>query len=594
MTAKNLYISQYQAILEGNITKYITLTLYNNQERTDYPDEHPDLNYHDIFQDNNPEDTIDKLFESEAYKDFYTSYILKSKEISGNYNIACYQAMTTNNTHKLTILALLGYEAKMSYPNDHPEINYDDIFQDNDPDDVLRELLNSFTDFSMVLSDYHNPLSTVDSVSNRKESHLELMKHPLLDYCPNPEIGLSITDNLSSITYSTMFNKHFFREEISKLIHKSSILAEIFSSNAVSTTTAAEKTPSIALVSGDIQDHDPTFTSSTGGYNNHLTNMLVVTNKNQEINSPFLAHELSHKLMHLLFANDSNPYHKNSTEVETNYHQAIKKVLLNIKQFIKEAFDLDITIKDTDSTWEIGKKLSLILYPQHMKDNDIEDYISALKEHDLDINDRLPWLNYSSTLRTTLRFLKFDIANELVKHGVETSPLTLMLESYLDNIEMLDWALSNNQVDNINYRDENGKSALDHAENPKIIETLISAGAKVYPPDYEENCSINPNYKEPQDLSPILTKQLDTLLWFLGALHLPYEKSEEDCEFIVRLPQIIAADLYEGKIIDILAPMMEYWQEVISPAVQEYIEDHSNSDICLPLTNEYSMFLDHM
>jgi hypothetical protein len=50
-----------------------------------------------------------------------------------------------------------------------------------------------------------------------------------------------------------------------------------------------------------------------------------------------------------------------------------------------------------------------------------------------------------------------------------------------------------------------------------------------------------------------------------------YNKNDEDNEFIVRLPQIIAANLYEGEIVDILKPLDGYWRGVITPGAQEYI-----------------------
>ena len=48
-----------------------------------------------------------------------------------------------------------------------------------------------------------------------------------------------------------------------------------------------------------------------------------------------------------------------------------------------------------------------------------------------------------------------------------------------------------------------------------------------------------------------------------------YDPSEEDDEFIVRLPQIIAGGLYEGKIVELLEPLVEYWQEKLSLQLQQ-------------------------
>ena len=57
----------------------------------------------------------------------------------------------------------------------------------------------------------------------------------------------------------------------------------------------------------------------------------------------------------------------------------------------------------------------------------------------------------------------------------------------------------------------------------------------------------------------------------------------EDGEFIARLPEVIATDSYEGKIIDLLSPMTIFWEEYISPVVLDYVELSNPSGICLPL-----------
>lgn len=52
-----------------------------------------------------------------------------------------------------------------------------------------------------------------------------------------------------------------------------------------------------------------------------------------------------------------------------------------------------------------------------------------------------------------------------------------------------------------------------------------------------------------------------------------YPSDEMHREFVVTLPQLVAEGLYKGPIINIMEPLAEYWEKVITPAAQEY---HSN------------------
>jgi hypothetical protein len=59
-----------------------------------------------------------------------------------------------------------------------------------------------------------------------------------------------------------------------------------------------------------------------------------------------------------------------------------------------------------------------------------------------------------------------------------------------------------------------------------------------------------------------------------------YSNDAEDVELAVTLPEIIARGLYLGKVVEILQPLYVYWQQNITPAVQEYQQNNDRSEYC--------------
>lgn len=190
MTKENFYIAKYQAILERDVTKVVKFGIFNNEEEKNYPNEYPKLNYAEIFKSNEPDDFLEALLKSEEYQDFYALYKQETKVLAENYILACYQAILEKNVTKVIALINLNSEEKQTYPNEYSELDYDEIFQANDPDDVLTNLLESeeYQGFSAMLGD------TIFSHIT-EEKYLFLSK-------PHPIEGLYITDNLLSLIYS--------------------------------------------------------------------------------------------------------------------------------------------------------------------------------------------------------------------------------------------------------------------------------------------------------------------------------------------------------------------------------------------------------
>ena len=584
MINKNYYIAYYQAIIEKNLANVTQLYLLSNKEQEEYLKEHPSLNYDNVFQDNDPENIIKSLWKDDEYKDFHSALLDKIKTLAGNYYVAFYVALIELNAIKIAKVLSLTAKEKINHPNQYPLLHYNNIFQDNDPDDALLIIYNSNKELGSVVNDALNPLVTEATLAERKANYLELMRYPLLDYCSNPDHGFNILKNLASVSYSTIFNRNTFATTFTMAINTSPILAELFSTVATSTNVATDKPLSIALLGNNIQEYDPTINKYVTAKYRDVKNLLIVTNRDKKIDLPIFSHEFTHVAMHLLFNNSIGyPYNNNSSEMEIKYHQAIKNTLLNIKRFIQDDFGLEINIKEADSTWQIGEKLSSILYPIVRQDNNIMNFISFLKEHNLDINAEFTWLSGHSILFEALLFQNFEIADQLVKNGAIINSEIVHFFAPYDNMKILDWVLSNDQAVNINFKDRYGRTALEYARNFQTVKKLIDAGAEVYSANYYEKiCSINPNYKEPLQLSVTIIEQLKALQPFL-ILYNQYKSSEEDSEFIARLPQIIAAGLYKGKVVDIIEPIVKYWQEEISSAMLKYQNDLDQSDVCLPL-----------
>lgn len=381
-----------------------------------------------------------------------------------NYCISLYKALLDKDIEKIKYLYDIENEDKSAmeqYPNEHPELNYQEIFQDADPVEFFINIIKTDEELSRIVDQLTNQLATTQNLNRLEQNSIELKNYPLINYSPNPNFGAYLIENLASLTYSKIFDYATFKDAISNLVSKLPILDDIFSS--ISISCQSDKSFSAFLIGDNITEFTDTRPNGSTGYYS-TENYLVVTNPKKQLHLLHISHEFTHKLMDLLFNNSIDPYNKKSTEEKNKYHQAIRDTLLNIKEFIKNEFNFDIKIKDSETTWEIGKKL----YP-------------------------------------------------ILSQALESEKLEL----------------SEMQKDQL-----------------KAIETFLL---------------VYQNYKE----------------------------SAEDAEFIAMFPEIIVKNLYYGKTVDILLPISEYWEEVVSPKAYEYQATHDQSNICQPLLGDnYLSFLD--
>ena len=302
-------------------------------------------------------------------------------------------------------------------------------------------------------------------------------------------------------------------------LSRSPIIKDLLSVVAVSTTIENKHEFSIFLIDEEMDKYDPTMDCT--GYYNLKSNKLVVQNKYSVFNAEFVLHELAHKTMKDIFNHGSSRYNTESSK--SLYHQALKKSLLNVQSFINKRSGLEIIFKDHNDTWKMGKTLSSILFPKYLEDNEVYSFVSFFDEYNFF------WLGGNTPLGNALLYLRFELADALVKAGATIKPITLHMAAMINNSEILAWFLENKAILHINHEDCQGMTALGYARSPQIIKTLIYSGAVPYPTNFEFICSSNPEcYETGEDLT-IIKIQLDELEAFLSFYN---QNTNYSCRFI--------------------------------------------------------------
>lgn len=576
MSKENYWLALYQHVVDREYIKASDLYKITSQDKNNYPQQ-LDLNFATVFGEREPIKVLYDIVESYDNKNYWDSLLymvehFNKKEAKENFYLNWYQAVVDKNLSRAVELGKFRKKKDIeTFSSEDIDLDFKEIFQDEDPVDVIFFLLRSkgFEEFREMYSTvYHDAFGTEENISLREDNHREMMNHPLANYSPNLSYGLSPIEMLLSVSYSKIFNASKIEYELSSLLGNS-LIKDVLSVIAGSVPVSADKDPSVLFIGDDIREYDPTQSSKIGGYYSHLLNRLVVTNEDSEINLGFIAHEFSHKAIDLACGGDSTPY--NNDFKKDKYHLAIKNTLLNIQSFIKKDFGLDIKFENQDDTWQMGKDLSSMLFPEYLDEEGMLNLIHVFKQANLDFNAHYSWLDGYSVIGNLLSHFKFDLADLLIANGV-LLPAIRFSEVMTVHMDLLNWLLENAPELDINYVDQEGITALDYAKDPEIISELISLGAVAYPPNYNPLCPAD--YKDPKDDEDSeINERLLAIKKFLMLYH-QYNSSGEDAEFIVRLPQIIAEDLYKGPIVDIFEPLAEYWQEEVSPAMQSYIAEH--------------------
>lgn len=466
-----------------------------------------------------------------------------------------------------------------NYSQKHLFLNYKDIFQDNNPLEFLKSMIKK-PQFRQFYNLFKLCLDILEDKEKVFISRSDMIDHPIINYCPNQIGTLPIIDSILSNSYSKTIKKDILFNGLTKLLRKSIITSDALKVVARSAIVTSDFPLSISFIEKDTA-YDPTIV----GHVHPASNSIIITNDQPLLNLGTTAHELSHQMNLELFNNNYKPYNITSEKI---YHEALKDTLLNVAQFITPNLKNNIILTNQNNTYKIGKILSEILFPIILEE-DIDEFILSLEQFKFDINNRLPGLKLSHTLEpfsflehTLLYNSNFKLANALISKNINIENDNILhLAVILKKLDVLHWFLENKKDIDINYINCNGETALDLAKDPKIIKTLISSGSIAYPPNHKLICPANDQCKNIDKYSPVKQDTVKALSFLLSPYREGYTQKKEAVEFIVRLPEIIAKNLYKGKVIEILQPMDKYWQDVISPAAQEYIDKHDPSDICL-------------
>lgn len=495
-----------------------------------------------------------------------------------NFYLNFYQAILDDDfdlIHKLTTS-----ENIENYSQEHLFLNYEDIFQDNNPLDFLKSMITK-----PQFSQFYNLFKLCLNILEEKEKIL-ISKHNMIDqsiinYCPSQIGAFPIIDSILSISDSKTIKKDALLKGLKKLLAKSRTTNDALKVVARSTVVNSNFPLTISFI-----ENDTTYSSKRRGHIQPSINTIIIANEPSLLDLGTTAHEFSHKMNLELFDNNGNPY---KALLKETYHEALKKTLFNVAQLIIPDLKNNIILANQSDTYKIGKMLAGIITPPILE-KDIDEFILSTEEFKFNINDRLPFLKlfhvlepFSFLAYTLLYASNFKLADALVTKNINIKNDNILhLAVTLGDLDVLYWFLENKQNININdYKNCDGRTALDLAKDPQIIKILISSGATAYPPNYKLVCPINDQCKNIDKYPPIKLNTLEALPILLSPYRGSYTQEDEDAEFIVRLPEIIATNLYKGKVIEIMQPMDKYWQDVISPAAQEYIDKHDPSDICL-------------
>jgi hypothetical protein len=588
MSKKHYWLAFYKAVIDKDYSKACDLYKITPQEKNHYP-QTSYIDYDLIFKLEAPLEVLTSIIENYDNYDAWKDIILnaKSQELidsQHNYYLNYYQAVRDKDLTKTIELSKIEDETLKSNYMVPISLDFEDIFQTQHPQTFINSILNSeeYKEFYTLYSEaYDNPQATEENITLREKNHKTLMNSPIVNHSPNPLYNSSPIKTLLSISYSSLHNSQKIENTLESVI-EFPIISDIYSVMSAFTHTTENKTTSIAFVGDKISTHNPTLDDSTAGLADAHKARVTITNQELVETS---VHELCHYALHAVFNNNAKPY---NNEISKNkYHLAIKNTLLNIKEYL----NLPIQFENQDDTYKLGKTLSSMILPAHLNKDGVQELISLFKNNHLDINGEYYWLNNESLLSTMLSSLQLDMADLLVENGASLLNI-IPSEDLSVDMNLLDWLLENAPYIDINHKDQEGMTALDYAKDDQISSKLISLGAIAYPPTYNFLCPAN--FKDPENIDEDnpFNKSLLAINKFLNIYDLSsYGPEAEEVEFIVVLPEIMAAGLYKGPIPKIVEPLMEYFQEEVSPDMQEYAVNHSLDNIShLDLNHDYNSY----
>lgn len=573
MSCDNYYISSYYAIKARDAKKYAKLYLLSDEEKKIHPDEFPGVNYNDIFLDRNPNDFLQELINSDEFAEFKLKLFEQIEFLAKNYYISLFMALKTRDYLKYQALTdEEDSEQIIEYDDEYPDIVFKDIFSDLFPIEYFNSLVKNNIEFYFLVSLIEENIS----IDLYNDFYNNIDSNPLLPKCfdfTNNQISLK--NYFMSKVYTR--NASLYNRLSSMLIEssKDEILYTIL--KATTACESLEKNPFKIFISNE----NPLFLGSTGGMYIPGLNILFL---DEDFPLNFTVHELTHKLMDQIFDNRSAPYGKNDKELQIIYHRAIRETLKNIYEYFNNHFSQETKINLNSSTYKVAEELAFLLFPAYVSEANLEKLLEFIKNNDLSLYQQYEWLGSSSYMDEILS-VEDGKPTKIKELGYVMPPDHLCNYSitYADDVSTF---LFNNEDFDLNFRNAEGNAAIDIQESGEVIDLLIIAGAEVYPQHNVETCSLNPFYSEQTiQVTDEIKSTINSLLYLLISYTQDYDEDDEDDEFIVRYPQIIAEGNYQGDVVKILEPIAKFWDEHVYPRMLPYLGE--NKDMCENIIDSY-------
>jgi hypothetical protein len=446
-----------------------------------------------------------------------------------------------------------------------------------------------------IFKTLYEDVRTVKKSSHHEHyNNIKLFEHPLQAKCPNLQNGHSTKDLLLSSTYSSIITKELFSSHLTKLFHQSQVLTDVLYANAISASN--RQTLTIKLID-DCQKYDASHTDLRGYFSRYTNSVVIAENKFDQINLSTLAHELAHKAMLVTFKHNSNPY--NSSLIHKPiFIKAVKDTLNNIKDYLNNNYQLTIAFNDEDSTYQMGKKLGSLFNTKVSSKETVEFlFKSAIDIH----SNNYPWMSNTRYIEYFLGQKSFQALEVLIQRGEKINYYDLQYEILVKNnldflkhfitikpeLSQKEFFFFNKIADRAQLLGLNEiYSIIEHyLENNNNWSNWFTNILFEYHKGYNGEIKYSTN----SPANNIIDNNINVIKKLINIYIESYSKEKEHLEFVVALPQIMAEGEYKGAIIDIIQPLHDYWQQYITPAVQEYQQTADKSEFCLDMPKYHSL-----
>lgn len=494
-----------------------------------------------------------------------------------------------------------GHVKLFNYLIDHNMIDISETYLESGAIETAIE--NNQPEIFKIL--YASELVTKKEAHHIYNNKLQLMKHPLLDHCPNLQQGFSLSDSLLSSSYSTIFSKEHIEKDIITFFNHH-ILQDILNTVAIS----ANNRPLTIELIDEMNKHDSSMEGSLGYFKNFNNRILVSKNKNATLNKSTFMHELTHKAMSVIFQNlECNPY-KNSEQRE-EYQAAIKTILFNIGSYFKNIYNLEYNFTEDMNPRVMGKHLAetYTLASYGMISKTGEEIINIFKNNpNLDINDKKPFGNSGlNALDFAILTKDYKLIKDLVKLGakLESEQFKTLTSRAFDlnanneeTIEILKLAIEIKPKINIQELNFVKDTLLPLAQLQEkidladLLEKYIDDNNTWYNYFSSFIPKIKIEYLETAQKEDHKDNMLNAISKLLSPSIEAYKEFDQDAEFIANFVGIIAQGDIPQEVVELIKPMSDYFESVIHNEFLQYQQKSDTSSFCLPLPEHSTIFAD--